>query len=268
MPTGIKTRETTAKFVWGQFQEKKDGPLNTNPRGYLGRLDADGEEEEDDALYAIGFDAPDAEYAPPRTRRFKRMKGVSRRGSEGTQRKKKKPVAVNPTGGGDDFVDEIKVVVVNTDDKVVQVLTKGVWVLKKLAPNVCEATIVQRTEDMGNIPIKIFNRNIGRFLKTLTGMYRHFQRNGVVVDKEIRDMFIRNIPRAIVTEQVSDIVDEQLSKVDANDDKWEPLVKDSSSFVKLSTIHREGQHNSWGRAETVIDTSAEALLAYFWDYCR
>jgi len=38
--------------------------------------------------------------------------------------------------------------------------------------------------------------------------------------------------------------------------------------MKLSKIHTEGESNAWEKAETTIDTSAEEVLAYFWDYCR
>ena len=103
--------------------------------------------------------------------------------------------------------------------------------------------------------------NVGRLLAVIYSLTGYFERNGVVVDKEIRDVFIRNIPRAVVTDQVSDFVNEQLSKVDATDDKWEPLVRDSNVFVKLSKIHVKGESNGWGKAEAIINASAEEVRA-------
>jgi len=78
---------------------------------------------------------------------------------------------------------------------------------------------------------------------------------------------VNNIPKAVVSSQVSEIV-EELSKVNFNEEMWKPLTKESNSFVKLSKIQVEGESNAWGKAETIIDTSAEEVLAYFWDYCR
>ena len=45
--------------------------------------------------------------------------------------------------------------------KVVQLLAKGVWVMRRLAANICEVTLVNRLEDTGD-PKKIFNRKISR----------------------------------------------------------------------------------------------------------
>ena len=47
-------------------------------------------------------------------------------------------------------------------ENVVQLLAKGVWVLRRLALNVCEVTFVHRFEDKGDIPNKIFNMKVSR----------------------------------------------------------------------------------------------------------
>ena len=47
-------------------------------------------------------------------------------------------------------------------EKVVQLLEKGVWLLRRLASNVCEVTFVNRLEDTGDIPQKIFNMKVSR----------------------------------------------------------------------------------------------------------
>ena len=59
-----------------------------------------------------------------------------------------------------------------------------------------------------------------------------------------------------------------MCKVNLQDEKWEPLEKDSNYFVKLSKIYVEGENIAWSKAETTIDASAEVVLAWFWDYCR
>ena len=47
-------------------------------------------------------------------------------------------------------------------EKVVQLLAKGVWVLRRLATSVCEVTFVNRLEDTGDITKKIFNMKVSR----------------------------------------------------------------------------------------------------------
>ena len=50
----------------------------------------------------------------------------------------------------------------NAEEGVVQLLVKGVWVLRRLAANVCEVTFANRMEDTGDIPKKIFNMKVAR----------------------------------------------------------------------------------------------------------
>ena len=45
-------------------------------------------------------------------------------------------------------------------EKVVELLAKGVWVLRRLAANVCEVTFVNRLEDKGDIPQNILNMKV------------------------------------------------------------------------------------------------------------
>jgi len=59
-----------------------------------------------------------------------------------------------------------------------------------------------------------------------------------------------------------------MDSIDYKDDSgWEKLERDSNIFVKLSKKHNKGGSNSWGKATTTIDTSAENALAWIWDYC-
>jgi len=97
-------------------------------------------------------------------------------------------------------------------EKTVQLKAQGFWLMKRVVPNVTKVTMVIRIEDMGNIPKKLFNLNINRSLNVIYALKNYFERNGLVVDAEVRDVFITNIPKAIVTDQVDEIVNEQVSK--------------------------------------------------------
>jgi len=145
------------------------------------------------------------------------------------------------------------------EEKIVQVLATGVWIVKP-TPNVCEATFVNRLEDTGKAPKKILNTHIGRSLNALYGLKNYFERNGLVVDKEVRDAFVNNISKAVVSSQVSEIV-KKLNSVNFVDEMWKPLPKNSNAFVKLSKLHTEGESNAWGKAETIIDANAEEVRA-------
>jgi len=71
-----------------------------------------------------------------------------------------------------------------------------------------------------------------------------------------------------ITAEQQSFTQQQITLIDYKDDNgWEKLDKDSSVFVKLSKKHNKGESNSWGKATTTIDTSAENVLAWIWDYC-
>ena len=87
---------------------------------------------------------------------------------------------------------------------------------------------------------------------------------------QLRTRFVKNVPRTVnlITAEQQSFVQQQIDSIDFKDDNgWEKLDKDSSAFVKLSKKHNKGESNSWGKAATTIDSSAENVLAWFWDYC-
>ena len=55
------------------------------------------------------------------------------------------------------------------------------------------------------------NSTLRSSLDAVSDLKRFFERNGPIVDSEMRDVFVRNIPRAIVTSEQRDIVEEQVS---------------------------------------------------------
>jgi len=72
----------------------------------------------------------------------------------------------------------------------------------------------------------------------------------------------------LITDEQESFVQKEIDSIDYKDDTgWEKLDKDSSVFVKLSKKHNKGESNSWGKATTTIDTTAENVLAWIWDYC-
>jgi len=71
------------------------------------------------------------------------------------------------------------------EEKIVQVLMTGVYLIKPIAPNVCEATMVNRLEDTGKIPKKIFNTTVGRSLLAVNDLKNYFERSGLIVDRRL-----------------------------------------------------------------------------------
>ena len=95
---------------------------------------------------------------------------------------------------------------------------------------------------------------------------------------------MKNVPTTVANEEQKAWVKETMNLINwQNSSEWEGLDKDSSIFVKLSTmkktikgsneglqsshLHLKNNHNAWGKASAVVDTSAEQALAWLWDYC-
>ena len=103
----------------------------------------------------------------------------------------------------------------------------------------------------------------------LIGFCKNFYaRNGLIVDKEIRQSFVRRIPERLkqITREQQLFARELTRLIDVRESEgWEKLEKNSSLFVKLSTKTKKGELCSWGKAVSFIDASAENVLAWLWD---
>ena len=80
-------------------------------------------------------------------------------------------------------------------------------------PNVCTLYLFA----FENAMTYALNSTLRSSLDAVSDLKRFFERNGPIVDSEMRDVFVRNIPRAIVTSEQRDIVEEQVSLMQA---KW------------------------------------------------
>ncbi|GMI62587.1 hypothetical protein ScalyP_jg1617, partial [Parmales sp. scaly parma] len=75
-----------------------------------------------------------------------------------------------------------------------------------------------------------------------------YERNGLVVDAELRAEFVKNVPKTVnlITAEQKPFVQQEMESIDYKDETgWEKLDKDSSVFVKLSKKHNKGESNAW-----------------------
>ena len=88
-----------------------------------------------------------------------------------------------------------------SDEKIVDLLRTGVWVVSSTAPNVSSVTYVHCMEDKGKIPAKIIKQFFHNSLDIADDLKRYFERNGRVVDAELRDTFASKIPKAVILDE-------------------------------------------------------------------
>ena len=70
---------------------------------------------------------------------------------------------------------------------VVQLQSKGVWVIKPLAQNLCDVTFVTNIIDEGKIPTSVVNSQIIRNLSLITFLKTFYERNGLEADAEVSE---------------------------------------------------------------------------------
>ena len=71
------------------------------------------------------------------------------------------------------------------------------WVITLLAQNLCEVIFVINFVDKGKIPTLFVNASIGRAFNAATFFKAFFERNGLVVDAELRTEFVKNVPKTV-----------------------------------------------------------------------
>ena len=152
----------------------------------------------------------------------------------------------------------------------VQLKTKGCWFITPLSKNVCEVTLITNIVDEGRIPIAIINKKIGSALKVVSFLRLFYQRNGQIVDKEMRDNFVANIEKCSHVSKLSTI-GRLMEMVDFSPDNrsWKKLDTNLSNiFCKMEVLQQAGAQTLWGRATAVLDASAEECMAWSHDICR
>ena len=69
---------------------------------------------------------------------------------------------------------------------VTQLEARAVWIITPIAQNLCEVIFVGNFVDKGKIPTSLVNAKMGSALNTVTFLKAFYERNGQVVDAEVR----------------------------------------------------------------------------------
>jgi len=149
MPTPFQPRESNLRYVWDE--------INNN-------------NEERSKTLIMAFEPAEIKHISERRGRRKMAKKVAKLHTRTSDS------SVHPTNDGEE----------EQNLGVVQLEAKGVWVITPHAQNVCEVTCVLNFVDKGKIPTSVVNANIGRALDALSFFKVFYERNGLVVDAEVR----------------------------------------------------------------------------------
>ena len=154
MPPPFRTRESNLRYVWDEINNNN----NSN-------------NEEDSKILMVAFEPAEIKYVGE-----KRMQtAISKLRSK--VNKQKSDSSVHPTNDGEE----------EQSLGVVQLETKGVWVITPLAQNLCEVTHVLNIVDKGKVHTSVVNAKTGTSLSAVAFLKAFYDRNGLVVDAEVRE---------------------------------------------------------------------------------
>ena len=159
MPLPFKPRESNMRYVWGEINNNNDYNNGENSKTLI-----------------MSFEPAEIKHVSERkgqmrtTRKtaHKKVAKVNMRTSD---------FSVHPANDGEE----------EQSLGVVQLETKGVWVITPLAHNVCEVVFVVNIVDKGKFPISLVNADIERTLNAVTFLKAFYERTGLVVDTEVSE---------------------------------------------------------------------------------
>ena len=150
--------------------------------------------------------------------------------------------------------------------------TRGTWRLTPIARNVCRVILIQQGEVGGIIPRWVLNARVKSSLLVLDNIRVRSQRNGHLVDAEVRAAFPFP-PRLDKLDEEQMLVVARCVALEQREDgeffDWTPLVS-TSPFVKMSLqlpAKNKGELQlAVGSASTTLDCSSLNALAWWFDY--
>ena len=159
MPPPFRPRESNLRFVWSETNSSNNKNNHKYPKTLI-----------------IAFEPAEIKHVSERSGFRKTFSNTAHKLAKVFNQPFDVSASVHPTNDGEE----------EQNLGVVQLEAKGVWVITPHAQNVCEVTCVLNFVDKGKIPTSVVNANIGRALDALSFFKVFYERNGLVVDAEVR----------------------------------------------------------------------------------
>ena len=158
MPPPFKARESNMRYVWGEINNNNDYNNGENSKTLI-----------------MSFEPAEIKHVSERkgqmrtTRKtaHKKVAKVNMRTSD---------FSVHPANDGEE----------EQSLDVTQLEARAVWIITPIAQNLCEVIFVGNFVDKGKIPTSLVNAKMGSALNTVTFLKAFYERNGQVVDAEVR----------------------------------------------------------------------------------
>jgi len=145
--------------------------------------------------------------------------------------------------------------------------TRGFWHFKALAPSVCQVTYVVQANLGGSIPKVVMAFRTKQTLGSVEEMQAKFEREGKIVDAEMRSAFPLPPPLAELNDDQKLVVEN--CRAMETEEAWEP-IESPHPLVRMWMKHarpKKGERTiALGKATAVIDCPAREATAYTFAY--
>ncbi|GMI45735.1 hypothetical protein TrCOL_g13458, partial [Triparma columacea] len=156
-------------------------------------------------------------------------------------------------------------------------VTRGIYIMAEVAPNVCRVTRIQTVDlKFSGIHKTVMDNAIDYLAKNqlveANRLQEKFKRNSKKVDAEVRGALVEKMREGVELEEDQKTVFGELEKLFGRegDEGWRPL-KSPYEGVKMEIKYKQqekGQRSiTLAKASGVADCSAEEAAAWFFEYC-
>jgi hypothetical protein len=143
---------------------------------------------------------------------------------------------------------------------------RGIYRIKPISSNVCRVSLAAQGQFGGSIPLFVANKLVKKNLSILKRLYETFERNGVLVDAELRECFLRPPSMdELAVDQREAVVRCQSLETASMNMKFVTLHS-PSPFVSMSICFAPGQRVAQGLVESVLDCSPKDATAWLFDF--
>ena len=160
MPPPFRPRESNLRFVWSETNSSNNKNNHKYPKTLI-----------------IAFEPAEIKHVSERSGFRKTFSNTAHKLAKVFNQPFDVSASVHPTNDGEE----------EQSLGVVQLETKGVWVITPLAQNLCEVTHVLNIVDKGKVHTSVVNAKMGTSLSAVAFLKAFYDRNGLVVDAEVRE---------------------------------------------------------------------------------
>ena len=162
-------------------------------------------------------------------------------------------------------------------DGLVVGVTRGIYIMAEVAPNVCRVTRIQTVDlKFSGIHKTVMDKAIDYLTKKqldeANRLQKKFRRNGKEVDAKVRGALVERMKEGGELEEDQKKVFGELEELfgGEREGEWRPL-KSPYEGVEMEIKYKQQEKGKktlgFGRAECVADCSAEEAAAWFFEYC-